>query len=248
MNEKENYLNELYNQIAEELGISATMMDKAIKSYNAVGSWLGECEPGLDVKIMPQGSVNLGTVNRPITDEDDYDIDLVCLLSNGSDLNAERIKNIVGDRLKEHGKYRDMLEEEGKRCWTLQYDEFHMDILPSVPSESEFIEPSKTGIRLTHKVEAKKYEDRYSNPYQYKLWFEKCMETILLEAKTDFAMRNKVEISTVSTYRVKTPLQKAIQLLKRHRDIMFQDEDAKDAPISIIITTLAAKSYQDSVK
>nr|WP_317279628.1 hypothetical protein [uncultured Fusobacterium sp.] len=34
----------------------------------------------------------------------------------------------------------------------------------------------------------------------------------------------------------------AIQLLKRHRDIYFQN-DNEDAPISIIITTLAAKAY-----
>ena len=147
--------------------------------------------------------------------------------------------------MKEHRTYKPMLEAEGKRCWTLRYDEFHMDILPSVPSEGKFVEPNKTGIRLTHKVDSQKYEDRYSNPYQYKLWFENCMETVLLEAKTDFAMKNKVEISTVSTYRIKTPLQKAIQLLKRHRDIMFQGELADDAPISIIITTLAAKAYQN---
>lgn len=245
MNEKEKYLNELYNQIADELGISQTMMEKAVSGYNAVGEWLGKCEPGMDVKIMPQGSVNLGTVNKPITDEDDYDIDLVCLLANGSELSAEEIKTIVGNRLKEHKTYRDMLDKEGKRCWTLQYEEFHMDILPSVPSEDCFIEPDKTAIRLTHKNEKGQYEDRYSNPYQYKLWFEKCMETVLLEAKTDFAVKNKVEITTVSTYRVKTPLQKAIQLLKRHRDIMFQDDNSGDAPISIIITTLAAKAYKN---
>ena len=35
----------------------------------------------------------------------------------------------------------------------------------------------------------------------------------------------------------------AIQLLKRHRDIWFED-NMDNAPISIIITTLAAKSYK----
>lgn len=34
----------------------------------------------------------------------------------------------------------------------------------------------------------------------------------------------------------------AIQLLKRHRDIYFQKDD-ENAPISVIITTLAAKAY-----
>jgi hypothetical protein len=42
--------------------------------------------------------------------------------------------------------------------------------------------------------------------------------------------------------RLKNVLQRLIQILKRHRDIMFIN-NAEDAPISIIITTLAAKAY-----
>ncbi|MEW5905817.1 MAG: hypothetical protein AB1734_03445, partial [Elusimicrobiota bacterium] len=41
----------------------------------------------------------------------------------------------------------------------------------------------------------------------------------------------------------KSPLQKCIQILKRHRDIMFKD-DSDGKPISIIITTLAALAYE----
>jgi hypothetical protein len=37
------------------------------------------------------------------------------------------------------------------------------------------------------------------------------------------------------------PLQRVVQILKRHRDIKFNGD--KDKPISIIITTLAAKAY-----
>ena len=37
----------------------------------------------------------------------------------------------------------------------------------------------------------------------------------------DFSVRNQVEISKVPLYKVKTPLQRAIQLLKRHRDVMY---------------------------
>lgn len=44
----------------------------------------------------------------------------------------------------------------------------------------------------------------------------------------------------------KTPLQRAVQILKRHRDIMFAGDE--DKPVSIIITTLAAKAYQEKVR
>src|SRR5690606_37219737 len=41
------------------------------------------------------------------------------------------------------------------------------------------------------------------------------------------------------------PLQRVVQILKRHRDIMFGGNEHK--PISIIITTLAAKSYNKEI-
>lgn len=85
-------------------------------------------------------------------------------------------------------------------------------------------------------------EPRLSDPYAYHAWFEGRMKDILHIEKGNYAARNNVDIAKVPTYKVRTPPQKAIQLLKRHRDILFQDND-EDAPISIIITTLAALSY-----
>ena len=85
MNEKEKWLNRILEKIVQEISITKTMVDKAVDSYNAVGNWLGD---GLvyDVVIAPQGSMNLGTTNKPITDKDDYDIDLVCLLERKRNL------------------------------------------------------------------------------------------------------------------------------------------------------------------
>ena len=47
----------------------------------------------------------------------------------------------------------------------------------------------------------------------------------------------------VPAYALKTPLQRVVQLLKRHRDEMFKD-DPDGKPISITITTLAARAYK----
>ena len=151
MKDNEKMLDEILRRIVREISITKAMIDKAVESYEAVGRWIGE---GLlyDVHINPQGSMSLGTTNKPVSDKDDYDIDLVCLLKDGKDLPTERIKNIVGDRLKEHEVYRKKIaeESEGKRCWKMQYYEFHMDILPCVP-KGFYLEPNFTDIRLTHK-------------------------------------------------------------------------------------------------
>ena len=52
----------------------------------------------------------------------------------------------------------------------------------------------------------------------------------------------KAQIDDVPIFRMKTPLQRSVQFLKRHRDQMFKGyDDIK--PISVIITTLAARAY-----
>ncbi len=248
INREEEY-NKCLRKIADNLDISDTMRDKAIDSYNAVGKWLGDCAEDSDLKIYPQGSFYLGTVIKPSTDKDEYDIDLVCLMKDKHSASEDEIKNTVGDRLKEHGKYSVMMDkEEGVRCWTLHYDQFHMDILPCVPKETVYIEPYRTNIRLTHRVAPRIYIPKYSNPYKYHEWFEQRMQIMLLEARKEFSARKQVDITKVPLYLVKTPLQRAIQLLKRHKDIMYQDVSKiqkGNAPISIIITTLAAHAYNN---
>ncbi len=249
MNTKEQEYNKYLHKIAENLDISDSMRDKAIDSYTAVGKWLGDCADDSQVKIFPQGSFYLGTVIKPMTDRDEYDIDLVCLLKDKYEASEYEIKHLVGDRLKEHKKYSNMLDKkEGKRCWTLHYDEFHMDILPCAPKDETYLEPYLTNVRLTHRISSSLYIPKYSNPYKYHEWFEQRMEVRLIEARKEFAAQKQVEISKVPLYKVKTPLQRAVQLLKRHRDITYHNEPKakkNHAPISIIITTLAAHAYNN---
>ena len=63
----------------------------------------------------------------------------------------------------------------------------------------------------------------------------------LTEAKRRYSGRVYCSVEDVPTFAVRTPLQKAIQILKHHRNLMF--EGADNAPISIIISTLAAWAY-----
>ena len=53
---------------------------------------------------------------------------------------------------------------------------------------------------------------------------------------------SEVKVGNVPAYKEKkSPLQRVVQILKRHRDLMFNGDESK--PISIIITTLAARAY-----
>lgn len=240
MENKQN-IDKMLRKIAKEIEISKTEYEKAVKSYNAVGTFIDNNIPQYDIKIVPQGSFRLGTVTKPITDEDEYDIDLVAIIDHKF-LNAKELKNIVGDALKSSDRYSEKLVE-GKRCWTIEYSEsskYHMDILPTMMSDTY---STNKELTMTHKEDEKSdYEFRQTNPEAYYDWFLERMEEERKRLKEEYAVRNKLEIVDVPEYEIKTTLQVAIQILKRYRDIKFKETpDIK--PISIILTTLIAKVY-----
>jgi hypothetical protein len=112
---------------------------------------------------------------------------------------------------------------------------FHMDVLPCIPNA----EALPTGLLLTD-TELTRWQK--SNPISYAEWFKSQMRTALLEKRAALAKSLGASIENVPEWRVKTPLQRVVQILKRHRDQAFLASRAPP-PISIIITTLAAKAY-----
>lgn len=262
-------LNEILEEFGGKLDITKEEYDKAVSSYQDVGKWLSSENSSIykyNPEILPQGSFMLGTMIRPINDEDDLDIDLVCKL-NSIPNNWKQIdlKNSVGDRIKENGRYNRILKEQdgGRRCWTLKYEReegFHLDILPSVADEGYSTKLNESfsidvnldnvddlAIRITDN-EDDNFEKlvplddwHKSNPFGYAKWFFK---HAYLDSTKMFSLNESIQ--PVKLYEEsKLPLQRVVQLLKRHRDIMFKDDeyDIEDKPISIIITTLATRAY-----
>lgn len=256
----------LLNKIAENLDISETKFDEAEGRYKSLASWFeqeGSLLAPFSPALYPQGSFALGTVVRPLTDEDDFDFDLVCELKVSRSNNTQSaLKNAVRQRLVENSNYKRMLaKDEGRRCWTLNYAEgsqFHVDILPSIPEDEAYKlhlqqqgvlkEYTDTSISITDNTlwnfDSLEGEWPKSNPKGYLKWFQKQMQPVFQGRRMALAEALRKSIDEIPEYRVKTPLQRAIQILKRHRDVMFQ-EAPKNKPISIIITTLAAHAYEN---
>ncbi len=246
--------NNLLENIVKDLDISPTKYKTAVSRYESVAAWLNDDEtaPESEVCIYPQGSFRLGTVVRPIREqlEKDYDIDLVCEYAESPDFTTPKsIKHRVGNRLKQHKVYKEMLDKEGKRCWTLLYAEqdgagFHLDVLPSASLAANEFPP----ISITHQ-DNNTYSWRSSNPKGYALWFEeknKAAFNLVVNKQKSLIFNSYSEsyasVEEVPDQLIRTPLQRSIQLMKRHRDMRFND-DSKYAPISMIITTLAAHLY-----
>jgi len=210
-------------------------------------------------------------VVRPVIGgrEANYDIDLVCLLTTpGAGLTPSQLKNLIGDRLKSHGTYRSLLDAEGRRCWTLEYAEadgigFHLDALPAIPEQEAARvrlviagvpgQYSDHAIAITERTESGTHHwlDGGTNPFGFAAWFDSLNVAARIRVAADqkrhlFEANRLIyaSVEDVPDGLVRSPLQRAIQVLKRHRDVRFTGHQwESEAPISIIITTLAALAY-----
>jgi len=263
-NEEKKQFSEILETLGETLDITENQYNAAVSSYGAVGEWLAKPESTLAPYkpiIRPQGSFMLGTMIKPICENDDLDIDLVCeLTGKNPQWTQYDLKEAVGNRLKANETYKNMIEAEGRRCWTLMYSNganYHMDILPSLVCNEHNTVLEKAfsttasgkdceplAIRITDKKQNNYYTDKNaenwmkSNPFGYGSWFFAAAKVSTLRK---FMLLSEA-ISPVPKYSVeKLPLQRVVQILKRHRDMMFNGNE--DKPISIIITTLASMAY-----
>ena len=261
-------LNQLLESIAKALDITDSHYELAVKRYDSVAAWLkrnDSCVASHNPEIYPQGSFLLGTVTKPSSDADEYDIDLVSELHFRKDRTTQKqLKSLIGKEIKAYADANNMNSpaEEGRRCWTLNYADdaqFHMDILPAIPNaesldrrlESSSNSPS-TWSHFAIVITDKKLPNYShidpdwprSNPKGYAAWFRSRMETQFNSVRKSLAEFGQTQVEDVPEYKVKTPLQRAIQILKRHRDIMFA-KDPDNKPSSIIITTLAGHAYNN---
>ena len=254
-------LNRILRDLADEIDVPPSRYHEATERYEAVGAWLdadGSELARYQPSIYPQGSFALGTAVKPLGDEE-YDVDTVCLLQLTPDqITQKQLKDLVGDRLKHsQSRYKHMIEprDGGRRCWTIRYadeSKFHLDVLPAIPDNHAWLlalgvpeEWAETAICLTDR---KTWSDLYSewprsNPKGYIAWFKDRMRLSLEEAKRFRAMEIHAKVEEIEDFDVRTPLQRLIQILKRHRDMRFNDDE--DKPISIVITTLAAQAYNN---
>jgi len=255
---------DLLEFIVEHIDIPKSLYKKAAARHRSLGDWLKResstvCH--LNPEIRPQGSFRFGTVNRPLDEDDEYDLDNVCMMTTltKSDLTQKQLKQLYGEELKGYASEHGMIAplKECNRCWRLHYaDEvnFHLDSLPCLPKETTIVsklittgvpeELAKRAIAITDRRSP--YYDEItafwlsSNPRGFAAWFEQRAALGRSRITRNGGVRATVE--DVPPYEWKTPLQRSIQLLKRHRDVMFQ-RTPDLAPISMIITNLAANAY-----
>lgn len=230
--------------ICQELELTSTQYKDAEEKYSAVGRWLaqGGLVASFEPRIFPHGSIALGTTDRPYL-RSEFDLDLICHLTTASDrLDQKYVMQLVGNRLQENKIYRERLEPKN-RCLRLSYgNQFNLDITPAVRNSrcdnGGLVVPDRM-LETWKPTNPEGYIEFFTNiaarpprivPARVNKFDQPLAETVEPLPPRNFS---------------KGVLRRCVQLCKRHRDIYFYRADY--APVSIVITTLAAQSYAYAV-
>lgn len=231
-----NQIDDLLNRIAEKLQLDDTRIASAERSYNAISEWIeGDLVffKNIPFNIYPQGSYRIGTGIKPLKGEE-FDLDIVVHMNAPYEMfNPIDTLNQLERRLRENGLYKTMLERKN-RCVRINYANlFHIDILPGFQESAldlnRIVVPDRS-LKDWTPTNPKGYGDWFKSKYINK-------NLILLEK----SLRAE-DLPEQVPYHLMQPIQRAVQLIKRYRDIYFKDEP-DSATSSIILTTLAGLFY-----
>lgn len=231
-------LDALLEFVCVELQLTQTQYDDATRSYTAVGEFLDQ--PGTTLAplvptIFPQGSMSLGTTNKP-RDDEEFDVDLVCHLLglDPTRVDPTAVYEAVLQRLSESDRYRPKLRPKD-RCIRIDYaGQFHLDAIPACSSPRRGVPWGELAIVIPDR-------DRRlwvpTNPRGYALWFR----TRAVPAEAHRFAASVEPLPPNLGLSAKTALHRVVQLFKRRRDVHFNGGEF--APRSVLLTTIDALLY-----
>lgn len=259
-------------EAVKDIDLTPTMERNAREKYGAISSYLND--HGLRSDFYPQGSFLLGTVIRPYRDGENknYDLDILAKLTiEKHNTSPSLVKNDVGDIIKGSELYRSKLKKEDRNCWTLEYAEisdgigFNLDIVSCVGEVDEVkadiiysgVDPKYVldTVSITDKRD-EIYSWLTSNPLGFGAWFKDISDRFInYEMKVEQFNRMPLDIKNyyntveeIPQYFYKSKLQRAVQVIKRHRDVYYDRmKRPYSKPSSILITALVADAVNDEI-
>jgi hypothetical protein len=235
---------DILSRIAQGLQLDNTRRERMESAYQALSKIIQEDDgffKGMEIDIYAQGSVPIGTTVKP-WQGDEFDLDIVLHIKKPyHHFTPQEIYNALLKKLEEDGRYSHMVEKK-RRCLRLKYaGDFHMDILPGCI----IILTDEHNLKVPDR-ELRDWAD--TNPKGYAEWFLNIANSVqqgILEGhyRNLFSLKAQVEDLPKDDFYKKKPLQTSVQLIKRYRDIYFQN-DADNATSSVILTTIAGLFYK----
>ena len=142
--------------LRDEVNLNQSRLDRLNTSVRAVDNYLKDHLTGYQ-KMERQGSYALGTLIKPVDENDEYDADIQIVINPNPKWQAKEYVNEIRRTLKQNQNYADKLRLK-TRCVTVDYaGDFHLDVVPRVTKDgkhyvcnridNEFEETDGTGYR-----------------------------------------------------------------------------------------------------
>jgi hypothetical protein len=238
---------EMLNSVFDNLDLTKTQRERIETAYNAVGNYLASCEHPLlkDAQIYPQGSMRLRTTNKPLSQEE-FDVDLILFLPNAEFSTRDEIVKVVKQHLLDNDVYKDLVEDLPRGLRINYKGDYHLDITPAktydstaLPGHPLWVVDKHTGFKE-------------SNPEGMAQEFDKACKALPVIRREHIILEalGSKSVTQLPDQSRKKPLNRIVQILKRHRDVWSQLEtnpyvDFK--PISVIITRLTCLAYMEVI-
>ncbi len=243
---------QLLLEIVEAVSVPASEYQRIESHYNAISEILVEpVDPALaDGHVFPQGSFLTRTVVRALGNGE-IDVDAILLLRETS-LSPRNLLESLHAELEARARTQGSIERRN-RCVTVHYaDESlpaHLDVTPAIPSDGNSDDEGWGPLEVP---DYKQAEWHPTNPRDFADWFNDISQTSIMIAQGPVAFteaRKRAETEQLPSHEAINafdPLRATVKLMKRHRDA-FRERLGADVPvpISVVITTLAAKAYKE---
>ncbi|WP_220763363.1 nucleotidyltransferase [Flavobacterium sp. UMI-01] len=248
--EQEYEKDELLAIIASNLELDATRKQQMESAYRAVNDVLSKDEEffkNITISVYAQGSLLIDTTIKPLSGEE-FDLDIVLHIKDSyRNYTPSEIYEALYRVLSNHDTYRPLLQRKN-RCIRIDYNsDFHMDILPGC-----IITINNNRLMIAENERRNSWSR--TNPKDYGTWFKEIAErnkgSFILNERYNLMLKAKVETEDLplEVYQ-KTPLQSTVQIVKRYRDLFYQDKDTSKMPAvsSIVLTTLIAQCHEGNL-
>lgn len=242
----------------EDIELTKTQRERAVTLYTHLCE--GIQARGLNISFYPQGSLALKTAVRPFAKgkEQAYDVDVICNFDDYSkdELDSGQLMLLLRQTAREVCKERSLEIDYYERCVTVHYADdpsgvsFSIDLIPAVRESELKLAVLRAKTEESELVETSIAIDSLSrgwitnNPQGYRKWFEEKADQFdsrfIQESRGVFASVEELPDDDTPSSR----LRQSIKLLKRLRDVYYDEIDAKTSSPSVIITTIVTKLAQ----
>ncbi|MEM7621210.1 MAG: nucleotidyltransferase [Pseudomonadota bacterium] len=239
---------------AIRLQLNSTNRQKAIQRYQTMQEHIErEGSPLRDLVELfyPQGSMAIGATIASKLKNDEFDVDIIIQTKFDLNVKPQQILDLlfISIRGEKGSRYFDMTERNS-RCVTVQYaDGMHIDFTPSVLLPNQM--PRISHI-FHHKPEDPDTEQKaiIANPFGFAEWFKEMtapsaeFAQLYESLAVDYEMRilkEKAEAEELpeDDFRAKSLAVVSLQLLKRWRNVKYDEREGRQPP-SVMMAKLVA--------